>query len=98
PAIYTLSLHDALPISNGNFLATIDVSALATGAYDVWAEACLGQTCSATSAPVQIIGLVPTPTPTATVTPTPAVTPTPTATSTPTDRKSTRLNSSHDQI
>ena len=79
-----VSFDNTASLTNGNFLATIDVSALATGAYDVWAEACLGQTCSATSAPVQIIGLVPTPTPTATVTPTPAVTPTPTATSTPT--------------
>ncbi|MFN2582670.1 MAG: hypothetical protein ABR498_08025 [Candidatus Dormibacteria bacterium] len=40
-------------ISNGAFSAPLDVSALGSGAYDVWARACVGAECSTTSVPVQ---------------------------------------------
>ncbi len=43
-------------LTNGSFSGSVDVSSLATGTYNLWAQACLGTQCGAASVPVQVQG------------------------------------------
>lgn len=40
--------------TDGDFTGSLDVSSLASGDYDVWARACLGEACGAASLPVTL--------------------------------------------
>lgn len=60
----------------GDFSASLDASALPSGAYEVWARTCLVEICGSASAPLTK-GADPSPSPTVSPSPTPSASPTP---------------------
>lgn len=49
-----VAFDDEAALSEGVFSGSLDVSALPPGDYDVWARACMGETCGGGSTPVRI--------------------------------------------
>ncbi len=51
-----VNLSTPATLTNGSFSGSVNVSSLATGTYNLWAQACLGTQCGAASVPVQVQG------------------------------------------